>query len=252
MLQAETRILGQTAGDFNGNAELITVFKKAVVSGIDGISVDDVYDVSAQEVSLRARRRADNEDSVAALVHYKVKTSSRTASVEAASALTEDSAFTAVLRSLIVSENVEIGVPPRTISVTKDPAKIEVSETKVSDSPEGGFVDGPTADARAGGSSSRSDGDDDDGMTAAIAILATILGAALALAFMRKWWQQRKNAGTDIGSLELFESNIDNLRNRNTWDMSVIELKSQDEAPSGDNEVKNGQGASHLNPVRRT
>ena len=46
----------------------------------------------------------------------------------------------------------------------------------------------------------------------------------------------------------------EDLKNRNTWDMDAIELKSRNVSeiknPNRDNSVQSGQGASQLNPLR--
>ena len=65
-------------------------------------------------------------------------------------------------------------------------------------------------------------------------------------------YNQRKKSRKTIVKANV-ETDED-LKNRNTWDMDAIELKSRNVSeiknPNRDNSVQSGQGASQLNPLR--
>jgi hypothetical protein len=79
-----------------------------------------------------------------------------------------------------------------------------------------------------------------------LAVSAVVIGGGVVV------YNQRKKTRNSIVKANV-ETDED-LKNRNTWDMNAIELKSRNVSeiknPNRDNEVKSGPGVSQLNPVR--
>jgi hypothetical protein len=132
VVEFETILSGIDPEDFNANTDLILAFKATVAQMLDGVSLEDVYDVVATLAKTRRmRHRRQLLAATEATVSYKVRTESKDQAKKAQEKVSKNNnEFTTLLRAEVAKKNIK-GVAAGDLKATTSDNVAVTEESKV-------------------------------------------------------------------------------------------------------------------------